>query len=50
MPKKENPAFYAALYEFIAKLTTMRLKATSAYLAKVDMELRALKADPEMVG
>ena len=43
MPKDENPAFYAALYEFIAKLTTKRLKATSAYLAKIDQELRALK-------
>lgn len=44
MPKAENPAFYAALYEFLAKLTTKRLKATSAYLAKVDQELRTLRA------
>jgi len=44
MPKEANPAFYAALYEFIAKLTTRRLRATSAYLAKVDAELRELKA------
>jgi CRP-like cAMP-binding protein len=44
MPKEENPGFYAALYEFIAKLTTRRLRATSAYLAKVDAELRELKA------
>lgn len=44
MPKEENAPFYAALYEFIAKLTTMRLKATSDYLAQVDMELRNLKA------
>lgn len=44
MPKADNPHFYASLYEFIAKLTTKRLKATSAYLAKVDMELRELKA------
>jgi len=43
MPKDENPAFYAALYEFLAKLTTKRLKATSAYLAKIDGELRALR-------
>lgn len=44
MPKEDNAPFYAALYEFIAKLTTMRLKATSDYLATVDMELRSLKA------
>lgn len=43
LPRKENEPFYAALFEFIAKLTTKRLKATSAYLAKVDQELRALK-------
>ncbi|MDF1825219.1 MAG: cyclic nucleotide-binding domain-containing protein [Verrucomicrobiales bacterium] len=43
MPKDENAPFYAALYEFIAKLTTKRLKATSAYLATIDTELRALK-------
>ncbi|MDF1753622.1 MAG: cyclic nucleotide-binding domain-containing protein [Verrucomicrobiales bacterium] len=43
MPKESNPEFYASLYEFIAKLTTKRLKATSAYLAEVDEELRAAK-------
>lgn len=40
MPKENNPVFYASLYEFIAKLTTKRLKATSAYLAGIDAELR----------
>lgn len=44
LPKEDNPAFYACLYEFIAKLTTKRLKATSQYLAKLDEELRQLKA------
>ena len=44
LPKEDNAPFYAALYEFIAKLTTKRLKATSAYLAQIDMELRELKA------
>lgn len=44
MPKDENPTFYAALYEFIAKLTAKRLKATSEHLARVDKELRELKA------
>jgi len=45
LPKKDNAPFYAALYEFIAKLTTKRLKATSAYLAEIDLELRQMKAD-----
>ncbi len=43
-PKDDNPSFYAALYEFIAKLTAKRLKATSEYLTKVDQELKELKA------
>ncbi|MEM7697418.1 MAG: cyclic nucleotide-binding domain-containing protein [Verrucomicrobiota bacterium] len=43
LPKEENPAFYASLYEFIAKLTTKRLRATSDYLATLDAELRDLK-------
>lgn len=43
MPKDSNPEFYASLYEFIARLTTKRLKATSAYLAEVDEELRSVK-------
>jgi len=42
-PKEDNPTFYAALYEFIAKLTAKRLKATSEHLAQVDKELRDLK-------
>jgi CRP-like cAMP-binding protein len=45
MPKESSPEFYASLYEFIAKLTTKRLKATSAYLAQVDEELRAVKRE-----
>ena len=44
MPKEDNPTFYASLYEFIAKLTAKRLKATSEVLARVDRELRELKA------
>jgi len=47
MPKESNPEFYASLYEFIAKLTTKRLKSTSAYLAKVDEELRILRKEFE---
>ncbi len=45
-PKADNPKFYAALYEFIAKLTARRLKATSEQLAKADKQLRDLKAAP----
>ena len=44
MPKDRNAEFYASLYEFIAKLTTKRLKATSAYLAQVDEERRELRS------
>jgi len=44
-PKEENPAFYAALYEFIARLTARRLKTTSEVLARVDKELRDLKEE-----
>ena len=47
MPKETNPEFYASLYEFIAKLTTKRLKATSAYLAQVDEERRSLMRELE---
>lgn len=43
-PKEENPSFYAALYEFIARLTARRLRLTSEHLAKVDKELQDLKA------
>ncbi len=42
-PREEYPAFYAALYEFIARLTAGRLEATSRKLAEVQNELRRLK-------
>ncbi len=42
LPKERNAEFYASLYEFIAKLTTKRLRATSDYLAGVDEQRRAL--------
>ncbi|MEM7147365.1 MAG: cyclic nucleotide-binding domain-containing protein [Verrucomicrobiota bacterium] len=44
-PKEQNPAFYAALYGYIAKVTAERLKATSAELARVERELEKLKAE-----
>lgn len=45
LPKEGNAPFYAALYEFIAKLTTKRLRDTSQYLAEIDTELRRLKSE-----
>jgi len=42
-PRDEYPAFYAAMFEFIARVTAGRLQATSRRLAEVEMELNALK-------
>ncbi len=42
-PREEHPAFYAALYEFIARTTAARLQSTSKRLAELEMELNALK-------
>ncbi len=42
-PRDEDPGFYAALYEFIARITAARLHATSRRLAQVELELRELK-------
>jgi CRP/FNR family cyclic AMP-dependent transcriptional regulator len=42
-PRDEDPAFYAALYEFIARVTAARLQSTSRRLTEVELELRALK-------
>jgi CRP/FNR family transcriptional regulator, cyclic AMP receptor protein len=42
-PREEYPAFYASLYEFIARLTAGRLEATSRKLTEVQNELRRLK-------
>jgi len=47
-PREEDPAFHAALFEFVARLVTKKLDATSRRLAEVEKELRALKeAHPE---
>lgn len=48
-PREEHPAFYAALYEFIARTTAARLQSTSTRLAELEMELKVLKgiASPE---
>ena len=42
-PRDEHPAFYAALYEFIARVTAGRLELTSRKLATAEKELRELK-------
>lgn len=46
-PREEDPAFHAALYEFVARLIAKKLDATSRRLAEVEKELRALKQAAE---
>lgn len=46
-PREEDPAFHAALYEFVARLIAKKLDATSRRLAEVEKELRALKQEHE---
>jgi CRP-like cAMP-binding protein len=43
-PRDEDPAFYASLYEFVARLIAKKLDSTSRYLGEVERELRDLKA------
>lgn len=43
-PRDEDPAFYASLYEFVARLIAKKLDSTSRYLGEVERELRELKA------
>jgi CRP/FNR family cyclic AMP-dependent transcriptional regulator len=43
-PREEHPAFYAALYEFIARVTAGRLQATSRRLAELELEVKSLQA------
>lgn len=42
-PREEDPDFYAALYEYIARVTAARLLSTSRRLSEVELELRQLK-------
>ncbi len=42
-PREQDPAFHAALFEFVARLVAKKLDATSRRLAEVEKELRALK-------
>jgi CRP-like cAMP-binding protein len=43
-PREEDPAFYAALYEFIARVTAGRLQATSRRLAELELQVKGLEA------
>ena len=42
-PREEYPAFYAALYEFIARITAGRLESTTRRLSALETELKLLK-------
>ncbi len=42
-PREEDPAFHAALFEFVARLVAKKLHSTSKRLAEVEKELRLLK-------
>ena len=42
-PREEDPDFHAALYQFVARLVSKKLDATSRRLAEVEKELHALK-------
>ncbi len=42
-PREEDPAFHAALFEFVARLIAKKLDSTSRRLATVEKELRDLK-------
>ena len=42
-PREEDPDFHAALYQFVARLVSKQLDATSRRLAEVEKELHALK-------
>ena len=42
-PREQDPAFHAALYEFVARLVVRKLEATSKRLAEVEKELREIR-------
>ncbi|MCW0220938.1 MAG: cyclic nucleotide-binding domain-containing protein, partial [Prosthecobacter sp.] len=45
-PREEDPAFHAALFEFVARLVAKKLDATSRRLAELEKELKLLKGEP----
>lgn len=46
-PREEDPAFHAALFEFVARLVAVKLDRTSRRLGEVEKELRDLKESRE---
>jgi len=46
-PREEDPAFHAALYEFVARLVVKKLDTTSRRLAEVERELRELRGQQD---
>ncbi len=42
-PREADPAFHAALYEFVARLVVRKLESTSRRLAEVEKELREIR-------
>lgn len=42
-PREEDPAFHAALYEFVARVTVRKLSLTSRRLAELEKEVLRLK-------
>lgn len=46
-PREEYPAFYAALFEFIARITASRLQNTSRRLSELELEVKLLRGQLE---
>lgn len=44
-PREEDPAFHAALYEFVARVIARKLDLTSRRLAELEKEVRELKGE-----
>jgi CRP-like cAMP-binding protein len=44
-PREEDPAFHAALFEFVARLVAKKLDSTSRRLAELEKELKVLKGE-----
>lgn len=45
-PREEDPAFYAALYEFVARVIARKLSDTSRRVAELEKELRQIREGP----
>ncbi len=49
-PREEDPAFHAALYEFVARVIAKKLDATSRRLAELEKEVIRLSEVSEAPG